>query len=189
MNKYIVKSLLILTVVMGFATQADASLVLAVGDAFYVGKIDNGAPADPASEVLYINTLTTLGTGAGPTTIGTEDYDRIGSTHPGPFATAVTTDTMREDTGDNTHDLGTMTFQYILAKAGGFSVVWYNAAGFTGEVEVPSDLNGSDPGGGLSHTSFYNKGVIPEPGTIAVWGLLALCGFAVAKKKKWRQLA
>ena len=56
-------------------------------------------------------------------------------------------------------------FSYVLAKNGNTgSFVWYNATGFTGEIEVPKDLNGTVPGGGLSHVSFYDATVvIPEP--------------------------
>jgi len=173
MNKGVIKLCAIVTVVLGFAPTGNASLQLAIGDAYYVGNVIKGAPANPLSDVSYINTLTTLVIGQSNTTIGSQKYNRLGSTHPGPFGTAFTTDSIKVN-NINTFDLGSMTYQYILAKNGNIgSFVWYNAAGFTGEIQVPSDLNGSTPGGGLSHvTAYKGTAVIPEPATLIVWTLL-----------------
>jgi hypothetical protein len=170
---------LIAALMIALLFSATASASLTIGDANYVGNVINGAPASPANEVSYINTLITLAAGAANSAIGGQTYNRLSSTHLGPFATAVTTDTIRDDTGNNMIDLGSMTYQYVLAKDGNIgSFVWFSAAGFTGMVEVPSDLNGAAKGGGLSHVSFYNKGegVIPEPGTMLIW----LVGLAAA---------
>jgi hypothetical protein len=197
MNKSVLKLCLILTVVLGLATQVNASLQLTVGDALYLGNIDNGAPADPDDEVGYINILRTLPVGQTDIQIpaGTgELYDRVGSTLAGPFPTAVESGAIHgtlgsnQPNGFNKIDLGALSFLYILAKDGNAgSFVWYNAAGFTGEIEVPQDLNGPAQAGGLSHVSFYDgTTVIPEPATLFVWGGLGAMALSIARRRTTR---
>ena len=63
----------------------------------------------------------------------------------------------------------------------------YNATGFTGEIEVPKDLNGTVPGGGLSHVSFYDATVvIPEPAAFLVWEGLAAMVVSIARRREAR---
>jgi hypothetical protein len=178
------------------STSANAAIIvsptLSVGDAYYVGLINDGIPSNPADEVSYINNLITLATGAGNTTIGSETYNRISSTNTQTFATAVTTNSAKDES-ENPSTILTGVFQYIIGKydasqAG--SLVWFNADGFSGTVTVPSTLNGK----GVSHISVYNRGSpgggveeIPEPLSIVVWSVLgaaALGGVYIRRSRR-----
>lgn len=173
-----------------------ASASLQVGDGDYVGRAHDPEPANASNEVGYINALITLAPGAGVTDVGGKDYDRIFSALVASFPAAVEAGTLRQ-VGGNTIDLGTTIFHYILGKYDGPNwgdEVWYSAAGFTGIVELPASWPNPNPAGnprtgyGLSHISAYNPGaLIPEPGTIVVWGLLAVTGYF--GMKKWQAKA
>ena len=128
----VLKLCAIVTLVVGFATKANASLQLIIGDSYYVGNIIKGALANPLSEVSYINTLTTLAIGQSNTTIGSQKYNRVGSTHVGPLAQHSQPARSRGTLGTNLPNgfnkinLGSQVFSYVLAKNGNTgSFVWY----------------------------------------------------------------
>jgi hypothetical protein len=158
-----------------------SALTLTVGDAYYLGYINDGIPSNPASEAVYISTLTTLTAGQGVTTIGTEDYDRLLSTLSGPFAPVSATPAFKNEDEINSLNLSGGGWQYVLAKynarsAG--SLVWYLENGSPDEViVVPATINGK----GVSHVSAYNY--VPDGGfTLMLLGL-GIGGLALLRRK------
>lgn len=154
-------------------------------DTEYLGQVVDGIPSNPANEVIYINTLNDLAAGAAPIAIGTETYDRVGSTVTGPFPDAVASLAGKDETGSATIT-GVLGYQYILAKydAGGAgSLVWYFEDGFgANEVTVPSTLNGL----GVSHVSYYNydPNDVPDGGSTAALLGLGMIGFGLFARRK-----
>ncbi len=184
------KLLLILTtvVLIGMFLQANA-IALSIGDANYLGLINDGIPANPALEVDYINDLITLAAGAGDTDIGTETYNRLNSTLAGPFSPAVLAGAKKDEISPF-YPFDATGYEYIIGKydasqAG--SLVWYFAGGFSGNLsQLPATLNNQ----GLSHISAYNSNSIgnpvPEPATMILFaaGLIGLAGFGRKKFMK-----
>lgn len=163
------------TVIAVFAVLAIASLsnalTLTTASPSYVGHVNNGIPSNLSDEAGYINSLITLGAGAGLTVIGSQTYDRLGSTLAGPFDPAVVAGAVKNDPPTNPIDA--TGFEYVLGKYDadkGGSLVWYVAGGFSGVVELPATLNDKD----LSHISLFNASPrVPEGGsTITLLGLV-----------------
>jgi len=187
MKSNIMNQFLVLTVVLGFATHASASLEegpinLTQGGDFYLGYINDGIPSSPAHEASYINNLITLADEQGNTVIGSETYNRLGSTVAGPFPDANTTMALKDESDGVTSITLANIYTYIVGKydagqAG--SLVWYFPMGVTGQVIPQSTLNGL----GLSHISAYNFAPIPEPASLLVWGGLALVSTYVARRR------
>lgn len=181
MNK---KFLLFLSIIflLGMVSQASA-LSLTIGDAYYLGFINDGVPSSPTDEVDYINNLTELAAGAGPVQDGTEYYDRIGSLlGDGPFPLATLTGAFKDQSAPFEAPAG---YMYILGKygagpSGGGSYVWYFASGFDESITLPT----SSPGGpGLSHISAYNNTPsVPEPSTMFLLGI-GLVGLVGCSRK------
>jgi len=180
-NKFLL--IIIIAVSFGMVSQAHAFLI---GDANYLGSINDGVPASPDFEAGFINNLITLAEGATDTVIGTETYNRVGSTLEGPFpmADASSKDLyLKQDNSNTLFDAS--GFEYVLAKydqekAG--SLVWYMAGGFTDSVMLPSTYNGQ----GLSHSIAFsptNGNPVPLPATIWLLGI-GLSGILVVRRKK-----
>ena len=168
----------------GLVLQSEA---LTIGDAYYLGQIVNGAPANATNEVEYINYLTTLSPGASSIQIpaGTgEFYDRTNSTVAGPFPTAITSGNFKQSYNDSPNNPETFnfvgSFHYILAKYGGESLVWFNPVGFTGLQTIPNPHNNQ-----VSHVSGYNAAAtrVPDVGSaIALLGI-AISGLSIVRRK------
>jgi hypothetical protein len=174
---------------MGLASQAGA---LEIGDAYFMGYIDDGIPSSVDLERGYINNLADLAPGAGPTTIGTETYTRSSETLCYPSCPDATGGT-KNDSGSNTGSFNGAT--YLLAKYDGpnyGSVVWY-VAGLTGSFVLPTTAGGY----GLSHYTLFggssssssssstSTGTVSEPGTSAIALLgLGLLGAALRSRRR-----
>jgi hypothetical protein len=171
------------------ATNAGAATVtLSIGDAYYLGSINDGIPASPADEVQYINYLTTLGPGDPDTQIpaGTgEIYNRVGSTLAGPFPTATTSGAVKDDPANasGTYTL-TSSYTYVLGKydagqAG--SLVWVISGVAVGDtLDLPNTYNGH----GISHLSLYNPGgSVPDGGVTLMLLGGALFGIETLRRR------
>jgi len=176
MRKTLITAAVGLAMTLG-ASQANA---LTIGDAFYLGQVVNGAPADPVSEATYINSLRALAPGAAavPCSLAAgETCDRIGSTLAGAAAlpAAVSAGDFREDPTDGS--INVTGFQWLLAKYGGESLVWY-VGGLSGIQTVPTAA--------LSHMSLYNPGTVTVPDGGATLGLLGLgmLGLGYLRRRK-----
>lgn len=176
---------LFMAFLFGIVSQANA-LQLNFDDVYYLGHIDDGIPASVLLEPGYINDLTTLDAGDAATTIGSETYDRIGSTIAGLFPEAVSTGAIKYDGADEYNTtLDATGFVYILAKYDGpndGSYVWYFDGGLTEAIEVPSYHGKYE----LSHISAYNSTeTVPEPSTMFLLGasLVGLAGIGKKIKK------
>ena len=191
MKKFLL--ILIIIISFGMVPQANA-LDLNFFDAYYLGHINDGAPANPTTDVENINFLITLGAGDGITQLpaGTgELYDRLFSTLPNSgFPTAVLAGSDKDDSSNNKFNITTGSFQYILGKYDGRNAgayVWYDSIGFSGPISVPTHFGQY----GLSHTGFYNPknggGVtpVPEPTTVLLLGA-GLMGLAAVGRKKFK---
>lgn len=159
-----------------------------MGDGNYVGQVVNGAPANAVSEVGYINFLITLDTGAGfpvavdnPALGDDEMYDRIDSTIdpapleplPGGFPAATTAGGQNGLGASATIDAS--GFQYLLAKYGGFTWVWYSETGFSATEAVPQSK--------LSHISLYNGISVPDAGASLVLFGAGLVGIGLVRRR------
>ena len=164
------------------------TLNLVIGDAYYVGSINDDIPSSPANEVTWINLLNNLTAGTGPFACDTEICSRVGSTLAGslPDITAGYYSLKNETTPEDGWGALYTSF-YILGKydqdqAG--ALVWYvTGASFGNTYFVPDTFNGH----GLSHLSVYSNGTpVPEPGTMMLLGS-GLVGLAGWGRKKFRK--
>lgn len=169
----------------GFATDANA-LLLTQGDAYYIGFVRDGEPADAPLEALRINSLLDLAAGAAlaPCTQINETCDRLGSAlNVTGFADANSASTTRDNSGSST-GIDVTGWTYLLGKYDGPNfgdLVWY-VGGLAGTLDIQATAGGY----GLSHYSLYNgtpTTKVPEPATTALFGagLLAL-GFLRRRK-------
>ena len=137
-----------------------ATINLGIGDTTYVGSVNDGIPSSPANEVIYINTLITRPAGSGDLLIGTETYNRMGSTL---FAALPISDLTGALKFDSTNVGDATGFEYVLGKydaAQAGSLVWYlGGIANLDLVSLPLTYNGH----GISHLSLYNATGTPPP--------------------------
>ena len=167
--------------------------VLTYGNATFLGTITPGG-GSPTTEGNNVNFLRTLAAGSAPVAcaVAGDVCGRVGSTLLGAPFSAVTAGG-KQDNGNTSVNLGTAVFQYILGKydAGNAgSWVWYNADGFTGTVTMPANFQPISQQG-LSHTTYFSRvtttsssgGLVPEPGTMGLFGL-GLLGLGFLRRAK-----
>lgn len=180
----------IMAIVLG-ATNAQAT-ILTVGDSYYLGRISDGAPADPSNEVLYINSLLALAAGALATpcpSATSENCDRVNSSFDATSSPqAVTPGNQRVEFNDdyNGSAFDVTGFTYLLAKydgrnPGAGSYVWV-VSGLT-SVSIPTMLPGPDKYN-LSHYSLYNPVSVPDSGMTVMLLGGALAGLEVLRRRR-----
>jgi hypothetical protein len=167
------KTLIAIACAVALASNARTASALTIGDAFYVGNIIDGIPSSLADEAAYINALITLLPDAPNIAIGTETYNRVGSTLASPLPSATDVGAVKTDTSVNT-GIDVSGFTYLLGKydasdAGSF--VWL-VSGLT-TVDLPALANERE----LSHYSLFNPTSVPDGGTTI--GLLGLAMLAL----------
>jgi hypothetical protein len=155
---------------------------LTIGDSHYIGHVDDGIPSNPSNEATYINTLKGLAPGATATPIGTETYDRVGSTlSTAGFPTATDVGSVSDNSGNNVVDVTGYTYllgKYDAGNAG--SYVWY-VGDLTGLQTIPATAGQY----GLSHWALFNPrgGGVPDGGTTVTLLGLAIAALAFAKRR------
>jgi hypothetical protein len=164
------------------AANASALTVLSIGDAFYVGSVNDGIPSSASAEVTYINTLNNLAAGAGDQLIGTETYNREGSTLAGVLPdVSLAQGTIKDESGTVTL-INAGGFAYIVAKydaAAAGSLVWY-VNGADTSYTVPATFNGR----GVSHISAYGDVThVPDGGTTLGLLGLAMLGLGYVRQR------
>jgi hypothetical protein len=191
MNKTLI--LVACVLVLGLtATNARADIVLTgVTDATYLGFIKDGVPSSQADDVGYINNLITVPANTGPVTIGTESYNRTGSSLAGPFPSAVLAGNTRNTPG-TTGSLLT-GFTYLTAKYDGpnAGVYVWDVSGQTGIYTVPAKLpnvpnefkNGKLETFGLSEVTLFNPTAVPDSGVTLMLLGGALVGLETLRRR------
>jgi len=179
---YMVAIALAFGVLAGLPNVAQGVQVLDFNDAYDLGWVNPGEPADIPSERAYVNNLIGLAQGSGAATVDGFAYFRKNiSCGTCPAATGGA----KNDTGSNVVNLGTGGFTYLIAKydgPNGGSEVW-NVQGLTGIWTIPLiGLAGQNYG--LSHYTLFGGGGggVPEGGTTVMLLGAALGALGMARR-------
>jgi hypothetical protein len=169
---------------LGLSAGRAEATVLTIGDAYYIGSINDGVPSSVSLEAGYINYLITLLPGATDTTIPPstgETYNREESTLSGPLPTAVVAGAFKSPDSPTSTAIDVNGFTYILAKynatkAG--SLVWLiYGAGTT--VDLPTSYNDQ----ALGHYTLFNATPVPDGGTTLILLGGALVGLGALRRR------
>lgn len=171
------------TLIAGTVLAAAISLMpnagaVAITDASFLGEIRNGTP--PARADDLINLLAGVNAGqslviASPQPIGSQTYDRSGSTLVGPFAAATDVGFSGEIAPVASVDAS--GYQYIWAKYGGYAWVWYSVNGFSTSEAIPQSA--------LSHIRLFNPITrnVPDAGTSVLLLGAGLLGIGALRRR------
>jgi hypothetical protein len=176
MNTMRIKNTLAALLALGLACSAHA---LSLSDA--LGTVVSGEPADPPSEVTYINNLLGMGVNSAAVIAG-HSYNHFGI-DTSLMPAAVAAGGVKNETGSNT--VNVTGFTYLLGKydgPNGGDIIW-NVANLSGSQTIPSTFMGL----GLSHWSLYNPTgtSVPDGGaTMALLGFSLLCVEILRRKLK-----
>ena len=184
MKKLSILKISVLAVALSFANSANA-VMLAIGDAYYLGSIDNGIPSSGSNELDWLNEIiaSALDTSFASTNPAGETLYRSANTFGGITLSAASN--ADKDENDDDREVETNT-AYALGKYGGgndpagqITHVWY-----VGSLPVGTTLDLSDARSGLSHTTLFDgtRTSVPEGGaTLGLLGL-SLMGITFARR-------
>lgn len=178
------------TIISGLLLTAYAQagpLLLSPGDQVYDGSACGSACGPGTSAILaWLDANVEGFDSSNELYKSDEDGDAIGD-DSGPFSSNYTTE-FTNDIGDPMDALiylnsgaGMLTANWLMVKDGNNSPVWYlfDISGWDGISDIT--LTGFWPGpGAISHVGIY---AVPEPGTLALFGI-GLLGAALSRRKK-----
>jgi hypothetical protein len=184
----------LLACVVGVLVLSRAASAMLIGADQLLGIVVPGTPADPEYEMIMVNGLlegwgsvlgyndgAASGTAMGdnPSDPQTESYTlKYSATTDLPvpgLASLATMPAMRVVTNDPEIDLGTSSYDWVVAKWGQDSAVYF-IRGLSGTLELTREGTGWAPQAhGLSHYTLFNESLrVPDGGTTA-----AVLGFAL----------
>jgi hypothetical protein len=185
----------LLTIALGLAMALPAvnaqAATLAIDDAYYIGSVDPGSPAELDMEAYFINFL------LGMATPSTDSDDPAGAPAqvyffdrsaldiagcPGAACDLADDSTAVKPSIADLTNLDLSGWTYLLAKYGNTSYVWY-VAGLT-DVTLATPLGGGEDNG-LSHYSLFNPGTttVPDGGTTLGLLGLAMLGLGYVRRR------
>jgi hypothetical protein len=162
--------------------QGAGAIPLTIGDSHELGFVDAGIPAGDGNRLTYVNHLVDMALGTSDSADG-QQYFRSNNDF-GALTDAVL-DGLVNGAGTSI-DLGAGGYTYLLAKYDGpnyGSEVWY-VGDLTGLLTIPPTGGGY----GLSGWSLFSsipRNDVPEPGTLALFGL-GFVGLALVRRR-WGQ--
>jgi hypothetical protein len=181
------KTMLLSSVAVAVLAFSPSATAISINDPGVVGTIERSAPADLASEAGYINQLLSMGASAvftevlsGPDRIfRTSSTDYNGSVDP---AGAVQLNAeLSLGVPNPAFTLSVTGFEYVIAKYGSASVVWFlGGADFT----LPSNSGALFDGNGISHWSGFGPITnAPDAGTSVLLLGAGLLGIGALRRR------
>ena len=168
----------VLVLGLGAGTAQALPLALTDGGTYYLGNFmpNVGNESFERDRINVLNDYNDEASGSA----GGYTYSRVGSTlgnPPFPDAAAF----YKEEDVSSINATG---YQYVLAKYGGgskagYSLVWFNIAGFSGDVAPQANYDDN----GLSHITLFNRVSVPDGGMTLMLLGGALVGLGALRRK------